>query len=80
MRAIVGVLCAVVLFAMTMPAQAFTLYEKGNFSYKLDGDWQIQFRQAAGDDEDFAMDYDDLELEKLRQIPGDGRHLARWSC
>ena len=63
MRAIVGVLCAVVMFAMAMPVQAFTLYEKGNFSYRLDGDWQIQFRQAAGDDQDFAMDYDDLELK-----------------
>ena len=54
------------LLAITMiagGAQAATIYKKDGLTYKLKGDIQIQLRQKAGDDEDFGVDYDDLELK-----------------
>lgn len=44
-------------------AQAATIYEKDGFTYKMNGDFQIQIRQKIGDDEDLYIDYDDLEIK-----------------
>ena len=44
-------------------ANAITVYESGNFTYKLGGDLQIQYRQNSGDDQDLFLDYDDVELK-----------------
>ncbi|MCW9009032.1 porin, partial [Marinobacter sp.] len=42
---------------------AATVYEKDGFTYKLNGDFQIQFRQATGFDERAEVEYDDMELK-----------------
>ena len=44
-------------------ANAATVYEKDGFTYKLNGDFQVQFRQDIGDNERAGIDYDDLELK-----------------
>ena len=42
---------------------AATVYEKDGFTYKLNGDFQVQLRQATGFDERADVEYDDLELK-----------------
>src|SRR5690554_962060 len=42
---------------------AATVYEKDGFTYKLNGDFQVQFRQATGVDERAEVEFDDLELK-----------------
>ncbi|MFT6978915.1 MAG: putative porin, partial [Marinobacter psychrophilus] len=44
-------------------ASAATIYEKDGFTYKLNGDFQVQMRQAIGNDERAEVEYDDLELK-----------------
>ena len=44
-------------------ANAATVYEKDGFTYKLNGDFQVQMRQAIGVDERAEVEYDDLELK-----------------
>jgi len=44
-------------------ASAATIYEKDGFTYKLNGDFQVQMRQAIGIDERAEVEYDDLELK-----------------
>lgn len=44
-------------------AGAATIYEGNGLSYKMNGDWQIQLRQDAGDDQDLNVDFDDLEVK-----------------
>lgn len=44
-------------------ANAATIYEKDGFTYKLNGDFQVQMRQAIGIDERAEVEYDDLELK-----------------
>lgn len=43
------------------------MYENGGFSYKVNGDFQIQFRQATTheDDNRAEIEYDDLELKNF---------------
>ncbi len=47
----------------TGAANAVTVYEKGDVSWQLKGDFQVQIRQKAGQDEDSFVDYDDAELK-----------------
>ncbi|MFV8569907.1 porin [Marinobacter sp. SBS5] len=42
---------------------AATVYEKDGFTYKLNGDFQIQLRKKIGDDTNEYVDFDDLELK-----------------
>jgi predicted porin len=44
-------------------ANAATVYEKDGFTYKLNGDFQVQMREAIGVDERAEVEYDDLELK-----------------
>jgi len=44
-------------------ANAATIYEKDGFTYKLNGDFQVQMRQSIGVDERADVDFDDLELK-----------------
>ena len=44
-------------------ANAATIYEKDGFTYKLNGDFQVQMRQSIGEDERAEVEYDDLELK-----------------
>lgn len=46
-------------------AQAITVYEKDGFTYKLNGDFQIQLRREIGDDTSEFVDFDDLELKNF---------------
>ena len=48
-------------------ANAATVYENGGLTYKVNGDFQIQFRQATGheDDNRAEIEYDDLELKNF---------------
>lgn len=49
--------------AITFSAQAATVFKKDNFTYKIKGDWQIQFRKDTGKDQDLDVEYDDLEIK-----------------
>ena len=44
-------------------ASAATIYEKDGFTYKLNGDFQVQMRQDIGSDENLGVEFDDLELK-----------------
>ncbi|NWH06204.1 porin [Desulfobacter latus] len=61
-KLVIGVVLAAFL-AVAGSAQAATVFKKDNFTYKIGGDWQIQFRKEIGDDEDFDVEYDDLEIK-----------------
>ena len=45
------------------PVSAATIYEKDGFTYKLNGDFQVQFRQDPGVDQNAEIEFDDLELK-----------------
>lgn len=55
------VLAAIVAAAGSV--HAATVLQKDNFTYKISGDWQVQFRQEPGEDEDLDVEYDDLEIK-----------------
>lgn len=61
-KLVIGLVLAAFL-AVAGSAQAATVFKKDNFTYKIKGDWQIQFRNEAGDDEDLDVEYDDLEIK-----------------
>jgi len=42
---------------------AATIYEKDGFTYKLNGDFQVQLRQKHGADKNAHIEFDDLELK-----------------
>lgn len=44
-------------------ASAATIYEKDGFTYKLNGDFQVQLRQDPGADQNAEIEFDDLELK-----------------
>jgi len=44
-------------------ASAATIYEKEGFTYKLNGDLQVQLRQDPGADQNAEIEFDDLELK-----------------
>jgi len=45
-------------------ANAATVYEKDGFTYKLNGDFQVQMRQNIGDEtKSLGVDFDDMKLE-----------------
>ncbi|NWO08186.1 MAG: porin [Alteromonadaceae bacterium] len=44
-------------------ANAATIYEKDGFTYKLNGDFQVQMRQDIGNDENLGVEFDDLEMK-----------------
>ncbi|MBK1692956.1 porin [Ectothiorhodospira mobilis] len=44
-------------------ANAATIYEKDGFTYKLNGDFQVQLRQDVGNDQNPEIEFDDLELK-----------------
>ncbi len=44
-------------------ASAATIYEKDGFTYKLNGDFQVQMRQDPGTDQNAEVEFDDLELK-----------------
>lgn len=56
-------LLAVAVSAAAGSASATTVYEQDGFSYKVNGDLQVQMRQDIGDDENLGVDFDDLELK-----------------
>ncbi len=59
------ILCAAALAALAVPtsANAINLYDKDGLKYDLKGDWEIQFRQDVGDNQDLDLVFDDLELK-----------------
>jgi predicted porin len=44
-------------------AQAATIVEQNGFQYDLSGDLQIQLRQDQGNDQEFDVEFDDLEIK-----------------
>jgi len=44
-------------------ASAVTVYEGNGFTYKLNGDLQVQLRKEIGQDENADIEFDDLELK-----------------
>ncbi len=63
MKKIVAGIVIASFLAIVGSAQAATVFEKDNFTYKISGDWQIQLRQDPGDDQDMDVEYDDLEIK-----------------
>ncbi len=60
------VLCAAAIAAIVAPvvnANAVTIYNKDNFKYSVNGDWEIQLRQDVGEDQDVDLVFDDLEIK-----------------
>lgn len=56
-------LLAVAVSVAAGSASAATIYEGNGFTYKLNGDLQIQLRQKAGKDKHADMEFDDLEIK-----------------
>lgn len=54
---------AIVAASVAGAANAATIYEKNGLIYKMKGDWQIQLRQDAGDDQNLDVEFDDLEIK-----------------
>ena len=54
---------AIVAASVAGAANAATIYEKNGLTYKMKGDWQIQLRQDAGDDQNLDVEFDDLEIK-----------------
>lgn len=48
-------------------ANAVTVYENGGLTYQVNGDFQVQFRQATGHEDDTRgeIEFDDLELKNF---------------
>jgi predicted porin len=63
MRTIILVLFIAAMFATTGTVQAATILKKDNLTYAVKGDWQIQYRQDMGDEQDSDLEYDDLEIK-----------------
>lgn len=63
MRKIVFILAIVMMFVAVNSVQAATVVKKGNFTYSIKGDWQIQLRQKHGEDQDLDLEFDDLEIK-----------------
>ncbi len=57
------ILSTAIIAAMAGTAQAATIYDNNGLTYTLKGDWQIQLRQDAGDDQNLDIEFDDLELK-----------------
>ena len=56
-------LLAVAVSAAASSASAVTVYEGNGFTYKLNGDLQVQLRKEIGQDENADIEFDDLELK-----------------
>jgi len=56
-------LLAVAVSVAAGSASAATIYEGNGFTYKLNGDLQVQLRKEVGDDEHADVEFDDLELK-----------------
>lgn len=63
MRKIVFILAIAMMFVAVNTIQAATVLEKDNFTYNIKGDWQIQYRQDPGNEQDLDLEYDDLEIK-----------------
>lgn len=57
------ILAAAIAATTAGAANAATVYEGNGLTYKLKGDFQIQLRKDAGDDQDTDIEFDDLELK-----------------
>lgn len=58
------ILASAIMAATTAgAANAATIYEGNGLTYKIKGDWQIQLRQDAGDDQNPDIEFDDLEIK-----------------
>ncbi|MCW8908906.1 MAG: porin [Sedimenticola sp.] len=44
-------------------ANAATIYEGKGLTYKLKGDWQIQLRKDTGNNQEWDVEFDDLEIK-----------------
>ncbi|WP_010323933.1 porin [Marinobacterium stanieri] len=56
-------LLAVAVSVAAGSASAATIYEGNGFTYKLNGDLQVQLRQDVGNDQNAEIEFDDLELK-----------------
>lgn len=63
MKKIVSGILIAAFLAVAGSTQAATVFKKDNFTYKVKGDWQLQFRKDPGKDQDMDLEYDDLEIK-----------------
>lgn len=57
------ILAAAIAATTAGAANAATIYEGNGLTYKLKGDFQIQLRKKAGDNEKTDIEFDDMELK-----------------
>ncbi|UTW02490.1 porin [Amphritea atlantica] len=57
------ILAAAIAATTAGSASAATIYEGKGLTYKLKGDFQIQLRKDAGEDQKLDVEFDDLELK-----------------
>jgi len=53
----------IVTLATAGAANAATVYEGKGLTYKLKGDWQIQLRKDPGNNQNWDVEFDDLEIK-----------------
>jgi len=63
MNKMISVAVASAFLAFTANVNAATLYENDTVKYTVKGDWQVQYRQKVGVDEDAKLEFDDFELK-----------------
>ncbi|MBB1488388.1 porin [Oceanospirillum sediminis] len=57
------ILASAIMAITAATANAATIYEGNGLKYEIKGDWQIQLRQDAGEDENPDVEFDDLEIK-----------------
>ncbi|TVM06001.1 MAG: porin [Halomonas sp.] len=56
-------LALAVSLASVSSAHAVTVYDNNGLTYEVNGDFQVQLRQKAGEDKDSDIEFDDLEIK-----------------
>ena len=54
---------AILLASIGTTANSATIYQNDGLSYNVKGDWQVQLRKKAGNDQKLDIEFDDLELK-----------------
>ncbi|MCF8095549.1 MAG: porin, partial [Desulfobacteraceae bacterium] len=57
-----SIVIVLVFLALSVTANAVTIFDKQGTALELNGDLQVQYRQKIGVDKEPYVDYDDLEL------------------
>ncbi|MFO7909537.1 MAG: porin, partial [Halomonas sp.] len=56
-------LLALAVSLASVSAHAVTVYDNNGLTYEVNGDFQVQLRQKAGEDKDSDIEFDDMEIK-----------------